>query len=334
MNAFAAAVLGLGIVNSALLVVLALRRVKLAAETRRHERTAARLRPLVLAFVDGDAELPDELTEYEREVVADVLGGYGRLVRGPSRARITAYFEEHGLVEHELAALAHHRAAWRRAAAAYRLGDIGSEAAAAGLIAALDDESRDVRTAAARSLGKLAAPDAVGPLLTAYVRDSVPTAVVGWVLIQIGAPALPRLRHALDADEPAHRAAATMMVGLIGDAGDGARVEHGLRDTSFEVRAEAARALGRLGGARSVHELVMALDDRVPAVRAAAATSLGRLNAHALDPLLEIAQEDHFDVARAAAQAAVAIDPDAAAAAARQSASPMHLLEAVERTRL
>ena len=327
MALFALAVLALGGINAILLSLLVLRRVRLAAEARRRAALTQKLRPSAIAFLEGDADLPTGLTTVEQEILADILGEYARKLRGPARALITRYFEEHGTVDRELAALARARASWRRAMAAHRLGDIGSTTASAGLLAALEDDARDVRTAAARSLGKLQEPRAVEPLLTAVAARRVPRSVVGWALLQIGAPALPALRNLLAAEDSARRAGALRVLGLLGDAADAEIVAARLRDTSAEVRAAAAHALARLGGSASFPQLLTALDDRVPSVRAAAATALGRgRDRRALDPLLAHARGDRFEVAQAAARAAAAID----LAETERAATSTHLREAVD----
>jgi HEAT repeat protein len=82
-------------------------------------------------------------------------------------ARIVEYFVREGTIDRELGALAEGKRAWRRASAAFRLGDIGNEAAAAALIDALSDPDRDVRIAATRSLGRLRAPEAGAGLVAA-----------------------------------------------------------------------------------------------------------------------------------------------------------------------
>lgn len=334
MSTFAAVVLTLGVVNSILLLVLAARRYRLAHDTRRHDEVAARLRPQVLAFLDGEEDLPEDLPRRDRTIVASILGGYGRLVRGPGRERIAAYFEQHGDIERELDTLRSDRAHWRRAGAAFRLGDIGSPLAEPGLIEALHDKNRDVRSAATRSLGCLGSVSGIAPLIEAVADDRVPTALARWAALQVGAPALPELRKLLESDSADRRAGAVMLVGQLGDAADAELIEERLRDASAAVREEAARALGRIGGSRSIPRLVAALSDRVPGVRACAASALGRLRADAVAPLLLLADHDQFDVAHAAAQAAAHIDLEAATFAAEMRGASAHLLQAVDEARL
>lgn len=333
MAIFAIAVLVLGTLNAMLVAVLVYRRVRIARRARRRTRLEQQLKPTALAFLDGGQDLPGDLTEAQQEVLADVLGAYGRLLRGPAAARIAAYFEGHGTVDRELTALRSDRAAWRRAGAAYRLGDIGSPTASSGLIRALEDPDREVRTSAARSLGKLRCAEAVQPLLSAVAARTVPTALAGWALLQIGRDALPRLRAALESENPVHRAGAVRMLGLIGDPGDADLIQARMRDTAAPVRATAARSLARLGGPRDVPVLVAALDDRIPDVRAAAAEALGRLREPILDPLVQMTMADGFEVSRAAAYAAAAVDLEGAARAA-QAPEAVHLREAVDVRRL
>ena len=333
IRTFAFGVIALGGLNSILLGILAWRRIRVAGAARRRARLEERLRPVTLAFLDGDGELPP-LTRREQEIVADALGEYARKLRGPARGRIVAYFESQGTVDRELAALATARPAWRRAAAAHRLGDIGSARVGDELVGALADDDRDVRTAAARSLGKLRHVGGVEPLLAAAAASAVPTAVASWATLQMGADARPALLRMLAADEPAERAGAISVLALVGDAADGRAVSAGLGDASASVRAAAAHALARLGAERDLEALLLALDDPSPDVRAAAATALGRLrDSRALVGLVAHAIEDAFDVAQAAARAAVALDAAACARIEATSDGP-HLAEAVDLAQL
>lgn len=333
MRAFAFGVIALGGLNSILLGILAWRRIRMAAAARRRARLEERLRPITLAFLEGHDELPP-LGRREQEIVADTLAEYARKLRGPARARIAAYFESQGVVDRELAALADARPAWRRAAAAHRLGDIGSARVGGRLVDALGDVDRDVRTAAARSLGKLRHVAGVEPLLATAAASAIPAAVASWATLQIGAEARPPLRRMLGADDPAERAAAISVLALVGDAADGRAVAAGLEDASAAVRAAAAQALARLGAERDFDALLRALDDPAADVRAAAATALGRLrDSRALVGLVAHAIEDEFDVAQAAAHAAVSLDAASCARIEATSGSP-HLAEAVDLAQL
>jgi HEAT repeat protein len=191
---------------------------------------------------------------------------------------------------------------------------MASQSSVDDLVGALDDESRDVRAAAARGLGRLGAVDAVRPLLLAQADGRVPRTVIGQALLAIGVPALPALLELTDDDDSSTRAGAVELVGLIGGGGEGRVIVLALRDASAEVRAQAARALGRLGADDAAAALRTALADRIEFLRAAAAEALGEIgDDDALEALVEMAESDGFDAARAAAHAAVRIDPSVGA---------------------
>lgn len=331
MSILEIAALALSACSIVMLSVLVTRRWELARRARHRRQVEDRLKPMALELLHAGSEPPADLNEEEREALADLLGRYARTVRGPTHDNIVGYFARQGTVDRELAVLASARAVWRRATAAFRLGDIGSDRAAPALIAALGDADRSVRVAAARSLGRLRAPEAGTALVAAAADGRAPVALVQWALLQIGPPALPELRSLLTSPNERERSAALQLIGLLGGPSDADEVEARLHDSSALVRAQAARALGRLGGERNVTGLLEALEDRIPAVRAGAAISLGYLrDPRALDALTERAEaDDSFEVARESARAAARTDPAASAATARATGSE-HLREAVD----
>jgi HEAT repeat protein len=313
-----------------MLAVLVARRTYLKTRDRHRRDLEDGLKPIALELVHAGQTPPDNLSVEQKEALADILGRYARAVHGATHQRIVEYFAREGTIDSELSVLASARASWRRATAAFRLGDIGNESAIPGLIAALHDSDREVRTAAARSLGHLRAPDAPAELVTASIEGRVPVALVGWSLLQIGSPVVEQMRSVVSSSDAGQRAAAMQMIGLLGGPGDAAAAEAHLRDDAAPVRAQAARALGRLGSERNLRALTEALEDRIPAVREAAAKALGQLrDRRSLDALAEHAADDEFRVARAAAQAMTRIDPAAAAEAGRAK-DAVHLLEATD----
>lgn len=312
-------------------VVLALRRVHVARATRRRREAEARLRPLALALAEGEETSLDEIRKEDVVVLADLLGRYARWLSGRASEEIGRFFERTGNVDRASAALGH-RTGWRRATAAFVLGDMGSPRAIPALVEALRDRDRDVRSAAARSLGRLGAVDAVEPLAYALVRGEIPRAVSAQALLAIGRPALPAVTRLARADEAEVRALAVELIGLLGDAADAERIVPRLRDGSAEVRAKAARALGRLGAEDAAAALREALADRVPFVRAAAAHAIGAIaDRDAVPALFTTASRDpFFDAASAAARALARIDPDLVlSASVRPDAGP-HLTEAAD----
>jgi hypothetical protein len=312
-----------------LILVLVARRSYLAHRTRARDKLVDRLRPVAIAFVESDESAP-ELHGLEAEVFASLLGSYARLLRGAAWERIAAYFETSGGVDEQIARLRSRRA-WRRATAAFTLGDMCARRAAPQILVALDDRARDVRMAAARSLGRLGAVEAIEPLIAASISGRLPADVGGLALLDLGPAAVPRLVELSADDNPRIRSGALELVGLLGEAGHAEPVLDHLTDPAGDVRVASAIALGRLGAGDARDALVRALDDRVPAVRAAAAAALGQIGGRrAADALLPVARADAFEPARAAAQALARIDPARVVEAASEPDAGPHLREAAD----
>jgi HEAT repeat protein len=308
------------------LLLLVGRRSVLKRQARNTAELEGRMRPVAIRMVEGEAEAPADLDHGAVRTLAAILARYARALRGESTERIAAFFERRGYVEEELQRLGSRRA-WRRAGAAFALGDMGSSQAVPPLLKALGDRDRDVRAAAARSLGRLGAVEAVPSLVGTLAKTTVPRAVAGQALIAIGSPAAPAL-HALLHDEDARvRRAAAEVLGLVGDAADAAQVAGLLSDPAAEVRASAARALGNIGGLAESRALLVATQDRIPFVRTAVAHALGGIGDPQALPMLERqAATDEHDPAQAAAMAITRIDPEWAAGALR--APSVHMRQA------
>jgi hypothetical protein len=317
----------LALAGGGLLAVLVIRRVTLA---RRDQRSAEkRLTPLAMAIAFEDTEVP-VLSGRDVAILATLLAGLSARLEGASRERISEYFVRHGHIREEVGKLSDRRT-WRRATAAYVLGDMGSLAAVPALVATLQDAEREVRAAAARSLGRLQATEAVAALVAALAARRVPRGIIGQALLAVGPGAVERLRPLLGDPEPEVRATAAELIGLLGDAGEAERLIGRLSDSAAAVRQQAALALGRLGSATAFEGLAGALADRAPRVRAAAAEALGAIaDPGAFAALLDLAGRDTFEPARAAAQALVRIDPARLEQAARDPAASPHVLEAAD----
>jgi HEAT repeat protein len=314
-----------------LILLLVARRSYLARQAKARDLLVRRLRPLAIAFVESDdpASAPD-LHGPEAEIFASLLGGYARLLRGAAWERIAAYFEATGGVDEQLERLRSRRA-WRRATAAFTLGDMCSRRAAPELLVALGDRVRDVRMAAARSLGRLGAVEAIEPLIASSLSGGVPRDVGGLALLDVGPKAVPRLIALSGNVEPAVRSDAVELIGLLGEAGHEEPLLEHLSDPAADVRAASATALGRLGAGEARDALVHALGDRVPDVRAAAADALGQIGGRrAADALLPVARADAFEPARAAARALARIDPERVVQAASEPDAGPHLREAAD----
>lgn len=316
--------------SAAFLVALVARRVVLTRDERRRAVTEARLRPLALALVgEDDVELPS-LTSAEMSQLAEVIGRYSRRLSGEARERIGGYFSGSEALANELDDLGDRRA-WRRATAAYRLGDMACREAGSPLVARLDDVDADVRAAAARSLGHLRFEEGAAALVQALVSGAVARTIAFRAVLDIGTAALPELRQLASDPDPVVRAAAVELIGWVGDAGDASLLVEAVDDPSAEVRARSAAALGRLAEAEGAAALTRALDDRIYFVRLHAARALGQIGERAaVERLLRQAREDRFEAARAAAEAVALIDPETLFAAADRPGAGPHLHETAD----
>lgn len=321
-------------ISVVLLIILAVRRVVLDRRGRSYAAAVRRVRPIAIELVEGENQQRPVLSPGDQAVLADILGRYSRQLTGEAGTRVAEYFrgtDALARAQRELGA----RRAWRRAAAAYRMGDMCCEEAAPALLAALDDRNRTVRAAAARSLGRLKVVDCAKPLVEALVTGRIPSGVAGEALVELGPAAVPELRAI--AEHPGHRLRATAiaLLGLVGGSADSPLVVRCLGDPSAEVRAAAADALARIGGPPAEPALRSALDDRIPLVRTDAAVALGEIGSReALPRLLEMARTDRFRPARAAAQAVARISPKTLAAAAEEPDAGPHLHQAADSSAL
>jgi HEAT repeat protein len=315
----------MGALSVVFVVALAARRAWLLQAAAVRAAADDRLSPLALEIISGESR--PRLPATDTQALGRVLSRYSRELAGEGSSAIAAFFEDSGGVDRELTALTHRRV-WRRATAAFALGDMAAPRAVPALLLALGDPDRSVRAAAARSLGRLSAPEGVAPLLRALVLREVPHVTAAHALIAIGAAALPGLTELSGDADPEIRANAIELIGLLADASEGPGLGRHLRDPAAEVRAKAAGALGRLGAAEATEQLCSALGDPVAFVRVAVARALGVLgDSAAAGPLLRAARSDSFAAAGAAAAALGLVDPRALAASAGTGG---HLREAAD----
>ena len=150
-----------------LLGTLAVRHVVLARREDKAADAERRMRPIAIELIEGTS-MPPELSAYDSLALAAAIGRYSRKVRGATTDRIGAYFRDGGGLAIACEGLKSRRA-WRRASAAYSLGDMSCQEAVPLLLEALDDRSGEVRAAAVGSLGRLRDPSATEPLVECLV---------------------------------------------------------------------------------------------------------------------------------------------------------------------
>lgn len=154
------------------------------------------------------------------------------------------------------------------------------------LVGALVDPGPSVREAAARALGRIGDPSAVGPLAGALGDgDASVRHAAAWSLMDLGLPAVQPALGVLIHGSHSARASAAKVLGRLGDLQALQPLIHALGDGHSDVRAVAAEALGRLGDALAVAPLIHALDDSDDLVRVSSATALAILGAAAAPAL-------------------------------------------------
>jgi HEAT repeat protein len=195
------------------------------------------------------------------------------------------------------------------------LGSTASGDQTPGLVRLLADRSPDVRSAAARALGKAGDATAAPDLLTALTAARpLPSGIVGMALLDLGTDALPVLRENLTTGTPAAAALAASLLGLHGDLAAAPALTAVVRDPGRtpEVRRAAAEALGRIGAPQASDALTSALAfDPEPPLRQAAAEALGRIGDPAAVPtLVACLATDDLMVRTACGDALTAIGPE------------------------
>lgn len=314
-----------------LLGVMIAQRARLAASERRKERLERELQPLALEIVYGDEQHDAPRAPVEQQALAVILQRYARQVAGSSRDHAARWFAQTGVVATQIAEL-QRRSAWRRATAAYALGDMVALPAVDALIGALEDPDPRVRGAAARSLGYIPDPRCATALLDAYDRELLPESVCGGALAQLSDQALPAVRAHLSSGDLRGRLLAVRLLRTMGDASDGDALAALLTDPSAAIRAAAAESLAAHASGVGVARLERLLEDRIPSVRAAAAAAIGRVGGpeHATQLVNMLGQD--FETDRAAAGALARLDREGLLArVGGDPRSDAHLVEAADR---
>jgi HEAT repeat protein len=309
-------VAGLTATNLGLFVALVVQREQWGVQRRVRERVGTRLAPVIERLLQGaDTQRAAEelrpviarLGPQARPVAAWLVLDGLREADAGTRDVVRQVLAEFGAVE--LAERATRRwMPWRRALACEFLGTIGTEGSVDVILLRLSDRRAEVRSAAARALGKLGHPAAAGPLTELFLQqEGVPTGVAYDALSRLGAAGAGAFRQGLESPRVSVRV--TSCFGIAAHAetlasGQAvALLEQRLRrDEEPWVRAGAASAMRSLPGDAAPGALLEAVHDPVPAVRRSAAKALAAFDdpaaVAALGPLTS--DEDRETALRAA----------------------------------
>ncbi len=279
-------------VTAALLIGMLARRALVVRRARAHAALVESLRGPFEAWILNGTQMR-RLDERSKAALLDLAVRYAASMRGAEARRITRCVETTGLAARMLDDL-RGRDEWRRARAADLLGRLAVRSAVPALIAALKDESEDVRTVAARSLAMIGDPAAVPALAGALADPSRWTvSLIAENLMRMGPRAVPPLIFLLGAPDHNVRVAVVQILGEIRDPlAIDPLVAVVSGDNDLDLRAQAAAALGKLGGPKAERALEHALADDAWQVRAQAAKALGRLGRPEVAPLLAEAMPD------------------------------------------
>jgi HEAT repeat protein/beta-lactamase regulating signal transducer with metallopeptidase domain len=212
--------------------------------------------------------------------------------------------QDTGAVVPALIAALRDQSAEVRRAAAQSLGNLEDRRATNGLIALLDDEDTNVRMAAVEALGQLEDRRSVSALVA---RMSDPSKEIRRgamrALAQMkDAVGVEVFRGALADEDAETRRAALYAVAERRDKASAPVVAGLVKDRDPEVRQAALQALGELKDPKSVDAIVGALTDPSSDVRQAALQALGNLELEALPgEVLPLLGDRDADVRQAAA---------------------------------
>ena len=194
-----------------------------------------------------------------------------------------------------------------RSAAARSLGRLGDLRAVTPLIAVLSDSDGDVRSSAIEALADLEDPRAIAPI-AALLKDPVPdvkhnalSALSHW---EQGVPTAPVVALLDDGDADVRHEAVELLAHLRARSAAPA-IARLIKDPSADVRSAAVRTLGDLSEQSSAAAITEALGDPNADVRQAALDALNDLRAPIAEvTLIKLMTDQNADVRQRAAELA------------------------------
>jgi len=186
------------------------------------------------------------------------------------------------------------------------LGKIGSETAIAGLLKALEDSDKDVRSNAVVALCKIGSETAIAGLFKVLEHsDKDVRGKAAFALGKIGSEtAIPRSLKALENSDRNARRSAAFALGKIGSEEGIPVLLKALEDSDGYVRWKAAAGLAKISSETAIPVLLKALEDSDEDVRGNAVWVLGNIGTEtAIAGLLKALEHSNQYVRRNAAEA-------------------------------
>ncbi len=271
------------------------------------EKYREMLRPLLLsnAHIDHESCYVKKNT-IEWKALEDVL--FHAILKGHATSEVvTSIFDRLGYIDTYIEDIISGNR-YNRALAAEKLGRLRAPRATEYLIRAMNDDARDVRTVAVRSLGKVCDVRAIEPLMDKFVSaaqdpHSIPLRVVKTSVKKYGNAALLLLIPLLGHSSWRVRGQAADIVGEIADASAVGYLMPMLADTEPDVRIKVVRALGKIKHAGAFQSLAGMIEDPSWIVRLQVAKNLGCIGGRqAVPPLVKLLSDLHWEVREAAVQ--------------------------------
>lgn len=266
----------------------------------------ARIRPMLLSVVTDDEPDLSFLRTFSKKdlrIVESLIWGLLSKVRGSSKQVLVKWLVESGAIG-RVCEQTKSRSRVKRARSVELLGSSGIAETASFVADCLHDSDKEVRSVAARALGKFSEKEAVVHLLSALTGPkAIPRSIISMSLLHVGPQAIEPLMDGLLNRSALVRSVCVDMLGIYGAVKATDRLIGCLQlDPSMKVRVSAAGALGRLGSPKGVEPLVRCITVNAPRkLRVAAVASIGQIGGKQAISWLNSAMLDVDSVVSAAA---------------------------------
>ncbi len=305
--------------------LIAFRRWRRGVYFKKLDREVERMRPLLQGFLVRQVVLPLSDWRYPPDTIE-----WEALERCLLETKATADDEGKRTIEHlfqELGYTSYYQSLlrkgnrWKRALAAERLGVMGtSKESVNGLVKALKDSSKEVRSISLRSFAQIADESSI-PLLVEELPNMVKpeggvfVTTLKNAIVKMGETILPLL---LPKMEEYSEDILSMVIESLGEIGSTKAVPVLIRQLNHshpEIRSKAAKALGKIREPSAFPALLKMEDEPVWYVRLQVCRALG----HFQDPrgvhfLMNRLLDPNWQVRAAASEALLRIEPHALAA--------------------